>query len=295
MHALVPMLSVYDECSRYTAPIFSARIASWMHGGCYDRSWKQSKDRVLEQLKVLMIEKLLDRLMELQFMSWGRDQFSFSFWSSLIHELIHDTVRLSLCRTLHLKSDDWTLHALLGKTWIRMKNQLTTSWLMTHTIERYRWCSRIDACYLNSTMWLLSLSYDSHHLLDSLRHAFDQWCILCMLSNYDDVVGGRSDRLSASLSESLQLVATWCKMVTMIVMVMGVIMLAMVAIMLVVLTPFAIDLFIIVLLNMSMYCMRDITTTAGSSRSQDCGTTGTGWHKADRYAHDHSSCIAQLS
>ena len=56
-------------------------------------------------------------------------------------------------------------------------------------------------------------------------------------------------------------------MATMIVMVMGVIMLAMVAIMLVVLTPFAIDLFIIVLLNMSMYCMREITTTAGSSRS----------------------------
>jgi hypothetical protein len=84
-------------------------------------------------------------------------------------------------------------------------------------------------------------------------------------------------------------------MATMIVMVMGVIMLAMVAIMLVVLTPFAIDLFIIVLLNMFMYCMRDITTIAGSSRSQDCGTSGTGWHKADRYAHDHSSCIAQLS
>jgi hypothetical protein len=77
-------------------------------------------------------------------------------------------------------------------------------------------------------------------------------------------------------------------MATMIVMVMGVIML-------VVLTPFAIDLFIIVLLNMSMYCMRDITTTAGSSRSLDCGTTGTGWHKADRYVHDRSSCIAQLS
>jgi len=74
----------------------------------------------------------------------------------------------------------------------------------------------------------------------------------------------------------------------MIVMVMGVIMLAMVAIMLVVLTPFAIDLFIIVLLNMSMYCMRDIVTTAGSSRSQDCDTTGTGWHKVDRDAHDHS-------
>jgi len=104
---------------------------------------------------------------------------------------------------------------------------------MTHAIERYRWCIRIDTCYLNSTMWLLSLSYDSHHLLDSLWHAFDQWCILCMLSNYDDVVGGRSDRLSASLSESLQLVATWCKMATMIVMMMAMgVMLVMVAIML---------------------------------------------------------------
>jgi hypothetical protein len=79
-------------------------------------------------------------------------------------------------------------------------------------------------------------------------------------------------------------------MTTMIVM-----MLAMVVIMLVVLIvapsfvdSFAIDLFIIVLLNMSMYCMRDITTTAGSSRSQDCDTTGTGWHKVDRDAHDHS-------
>ena len=53
--------------------------------------------------------------------------------------------------------------------------------------------------------------------------------------NYDDVVGGRSDRLSAALSESLQLVATLCKMTTMIVMMMtmDVIMLAMVAIMLV--------------------------------------------------------------
>ena len=93
-------------------------------------------------------------------------------------------------------------------------------------------------------------------------------------------------------------------------MAMGVIMLAMVAIMLamvvrmlamvvrmlamvvmmmvlVIVAPscvdsFAINLFIIVLLNMSMYYMRDITT-------------GTGWHQADRYAHDHSSCISQLS
>jgi len=29
-----------------------------------------------------------------------------------------------------------------------------------------------------------------------------------MLPNYDDVVGGRSDRWSAALSDSLQLVAT---------------------------------------------------------------------------------------
>ena len=79
---------------------------------------------------------------------------------------------------------------------------------------RYRWCSRIDTCCQNSTMWLLSLSCDSHHLL-----AFDQWCILCMLSNYYYVVGVRSDRWSAALSDSLQLVATWCKMATMIVIV----------------------------------------------------------------------------
>ncbi len=103
-----------------------------------------------------------------------------------------------------------------------------------------------------------------------------------------------------------------CKMTTMIVMMMAmgvmlamvaimlamvVIMLAIVVIMLVVLivAPSFVDsLFIIVLLNMSMYCMRDITTTAGSSRSQDCDSTGTGWHKADRDAHNHSSCISQL-
>ena len=99
---------------------------------------------------------------------------------------------------------------------------------------QYRWYSRIDTCYLNSTMWLLSLSCDSHHLLDSLRHAFDQWCILCMLSNYDDVVGEQSDRWSAALSESLQLVATWCKMATMIVMVV---------IMMVIVTPSFVDSF----------------------------------------------------
>ena len=84
-------------------------------------------------------------------------------------------------------------------------------------------------------------------------------------------------------------------------MAMGVIMLAMVVMMMVSsLTPFDIDLFIIVLLNMSMCCMRDFTTTAGSERSQDCGTTDTGcvapgcvvFH---HYAHDHSSCTPQLS
>ena len=60
----------------------------------------------------------------------------------------------------------------------------------------------------------------------------------------------------------------------MIMLAIVVIMLTMVVIMLVVLIvapsfvdSFAIDLFIIVLLNMSMYCMRDITTIAGSSRS----------------------------
>jgi hypothetical protein len=37
-----------------------------------------------------------------------------------------------------------------------------------------------------------------------------------MLSIYDDVVGGRSDRWSAALSESPALVATSCKMATMI-------------------------------------------------------------------------------
>ena len=87
-------------------------------------------------------------------------------------------------------------------------------------------------------------------------------------------------------------------------MAMGVIMLAMVVIMLamvvimlamVVRMLAIVVMMVIVLLNMSMYYMRDITATAGSSRSQDCGTTGTGWYKADRYAHDHSSCISQLS
>jgi len=81
-------------------------------------------------------------------------------------------------------------------------------------------------------------------------------------------------------------------MTTMIVMMMA---MGVIILMVLIVAPFAIDLLIIVLLNMSMYCMRDITTTAGSSRSQDCDTTGTGWHKADRDAHNHSSCISQLS
>ena len=63
-------------------------------------------------------------------------------------------------------------------------------------------------------------------------------------------------------------------MATMIVMIMAmvVIMLAMVVIMMVMvhhsLTPFAFDLTIVVMLNMSICCMCGITTTAGSSRSQ---------------------------
>ena len=41
-------------------------------------------------------------------------------------ELIHDTVCLSLYRTLHLKSDNWMLHVHVGETCFCM-NQLTSS------------------------------------------------------------------------------------------------------------------------------------------------------------------------
>jgi hypothetical protein len=48
-------------------------------------------------------------------MSRGRHQFFFLTLSNLHYprELIHDAVCLSLCRTLHLKSDDWMLHSIL--------------------------------------------------------------------------------------------------------------------------------------------------------------------------------------
>ena len=83
-----------------------------------------------------------------------------------------------------------------------------------------------------------------------------------------------------------------------IVVIMLVIMLAMVVIMMVMVTPFAIDLFIVVLLNMSICCMCDITTTAGSSRSQECGTTDLRWIALAQgacYAHDHMYTSVKLT
>ena len=67
-----------------------------------------------EKLLDRLMEELLYRLLELQFMSRGRH----NLYLSNLHyprELIHATVCLSICRPLHLKSDDWTLHAPLGK------------------------------------------------------------------------------------------------------------------------------------------------------------------------------------
>ncbi len=69
-------------------------------------------------------------------MSRGRHQFFFRSLSNLYYprELIHDAVCLSLCRTLHLKSDDWMLHVRVGKTCL---------------------CYRIDVYYHHSSMQLL--------------------------------------------------------------------------------------------------------------------------------------------
>jgi hypothetical protein len=65
---------------------------------------------MLEQLKVLMMEKLLDRVME-QLTSRGRHQFSF-FLILIFIILVNYSMILYVYPyvELHLKSDDWTLH-----------------------------------------------------------------------------------------------------------------------------------------------------------------------------------------